>query len=127
MTRLLLTLLLLAPLPAHALTVKCDSYKSWRNPSFTLQERQDDYLVNWEGKSQTFRKVISKRFGTLIDGGVDAQNPPDEHIFAHETISGVPVIILDSMIFMPACNGWDKNAPKQAVEPQGLWLLKPKL
>lgn len=115
------------PTQALALKVECKNFAAWHNSSLKLEEHQNYYSVTTDGKTETFQKVITKSFGTLLDAGLNMENRADQHIFAHDSIGGVPVIIVDSMIFMPTCAEWNIAAPKPVVAPEGLWLLKPKL
>lgn len=113
------------PPQAFALTVQCNHYKSWHNGTLKLEERRADYVVTFERGTETFIKTVSKSFGVLIDAGRGDNG--ETHTFVRDSISGIPVIIVDSMIFVPTCYPWDAKAPKADVPAKSLWLLKPKI
>lgn len=121
-----ITLAALAFLPAQAfaLTMECHSYKAWHDDALKLEERRADYVVTSEQGSETFIKTVSKNFGVLIDAGVNDQK--EIHLFVHDSISGIPVIIVDSMIFVPTCYQWDAKAPKAEVPASQMWFLSKK-
>jgi hypothetical protein len=99
----LLAALALLPAQANSLTMQCNSYVGRNYPGIKLEEYQKSYVVSWEGFTETYNKSITKHFGVLMDGGVHDTDNTEEHIFLHDDMSGVNVIILDSMIFIPVC------------------------
>lgn len=113
------------PAQAPALTMQCNVYSAWHNQTLKLEEGRADYVVTSERGPETFVKTVSKSFGVLIDAGRGEQG--ETHTFVHDSISGIPVIIVDGMIFTPTCYPWDAKAPKAEVPVKSLWLLKPKI
>jgi len=118
-----------AVLPAQslALTLKCNHYEALGKPSVKLEETRDEFIVSWDNLNARYRKIIVKQFGILMDGGYRKFDDIEEtHIFRHDAISGIDVIVADSIIFTPTCYPWDANAPKSELEPQHLWFLSKK-
>jgi hypothetical protein len=116
----------LIPFQAAALTMQCNHYAAWHNSSLTLEEHETYYSMTSENGTDMLGKSISKRFGMLIEVGFNMKNQADTHTFVHDSISGIPVIIVDSMIFVPTCYQWDAKAPKAEVPASQMWFLSKK-
>lgn len=96
--------LALMPMQVEALTVTCNSYVARRYPQIRLEERTGTFTISWEKWTTTLTKTVSKRFGALVEGGVDmGDQEAGEHTVVRDTLAGEPAIIVDSIIFVPAC------------------------
>ncbi len=119
--------LFMIPAQASALKMQCNYYEALGKPSVKLEETRDEFIVSWDNFNERYRKIIVKRFGVLMDGGYLMRDDVEEtHIFRHDAISGIDIIVADSIIFTPVCSGARLNAPKAEIQPEHLWFLSPK-
>jgi hypothetical protein len=83
---------------------QCNTYTARHDADLRLVETKDDFTVSWENFSETYKKTYMKSFGVIMDAGYKGVGPDNEtHLFMHDKLDGIDVIILDSIVMLPSC------------------------